>query len=126
MAVKFKVIERGNTLKPTLEKKHYAIAVAAGETTLKQIGKRISLMSTVNSGDVRTVLDLLVQVMNEELNNGNIVRLGNFGSFQVSISANGQDSADKVIANSVRYAKINFRPGKDLRDMLTTASYEKV
>ena len=126
MAVKFKVVERGNPLKPANPKKHYATAVAAGETSLKQISKRISSMSTVNSGDVLAVLDLLVQVMNEELGNGNIVRLGDFGSFQISISANGQDSADKVTANSVTGAKINFRPGKELKNMLTIASFEKI
>lgn len=38
-------------------------------------------MSTVNSGDILAVLDLLVQVMQEELAQGCMVRLGDFGPF---------------------------------------------
>jgi len=63
MAVKFNVIQRSNPLKPTDPKKSYAVIKSDGEITLKQLSKRISGMSTVNSGDILAVLDLLVQVM---------------------------------------------------------------
>lgn len=66
MSVKFKVVERGNPLKPTDPKKFYALTFASGEISLKQLSKRISSMSTVNSADVLAVLDTLVQAMNEE------------------------------------------------------------
>lgn len=126
MAVKFKVVEKGNPLKPNDPKKHYASAVAAGEITLKQLSKRISTMSTVNSGDILAVLDLLVQTMSEELSEGNIVRLGDFGSFQLSISAEGQATADKVNGTTVKNTKIVFRPGKDLKNVAKTVEFEKV
>jgi predicted histone-like DNA-binding protein len=125
MAVKFNVTQRANPLKPTALKKYYASTISAGEISLKQLSKRISSMSTVNSGDILAVLDLLNQVMIEELGDGNIVRFGDFGSFQISISAEGQDAADKVTAASIKGSKINFRPGKDLKNMLATVSYEK-
>lgn len=126
MAVKFKVVEKGNPLKPTDPKKHYATAVAAGEISLKQLSKRISTMSTVNSGDILAVLDLLIQTMSEELSEGNIVRLGDFGSFQLSISAEGQATPDKVNGTTVKNTKIVFRPGKDLKNVAKTVSFEKV
>lgn len=125
MSVKFNVVQRGNPSKPTDPKKHYANTVAAGEITLKQLSKRISAMSTVNSGDILAVLDLLTQVMSEELGDGNIVRLGDFGNFQISISSEGQATADKVTGDTVKNAKILFRPGKDLKNMLATVSFEK-
>jgi predicted histone-like DNA-binding protein len=125
MAVKFNVIERGNPLKPNDPKKFYASSNADGEITLKALSKRISSMSTVNSGDVLAVLDLLIQVCSEELASGKIVRLGDFGSFQVTISSEGQATADKVNANSVKGAKLQFRPGKELKNMLTTLEFEK-
>lgn len=126
MPVKFNVVQKGNPLKPTDPKKFYASTKAAGEVTLKQLSKRISSMSTVNSGDILAVLDLLSQVMQEELSDGNIVRFGEFGSFQVSISAEGQATADKVTGATVKGAKIQFKPGKDLKNMLLTAEFEKL
>lgn len=125
MAVKFKVVERGNPLKPTDPKKFYATSVSNGEISLKQLSKRISSMSTVNSADVLAVLDTLIQAMNEELADGKIVRLGDFGSFQISISAQGMTTAQAVNSNSVTNTRINFRPGKDLKNMLQTLSFEK-
>lgn len=126
MAVKFNVIQRANPLKPTDPKKHYAVIKSDGEITLKQLSKRISGMSTVNSGDILAVLDLLVQVMQEELSQGRIVRLGDFGSFALTLSAEGKDKAEEVNANSVKSAKLQFRPGKELKNTLTTLEFEKL
>lgn len=126
MAVKFNVMQRANPLKPTDPKKHYAVIKSDGEITLKQLSKRISGMSTVNSGDILAVLDLLVQVMQEELSQGRIVRLGDFGSFALTLSAEGKDKAEEVNANSVKSAKLQFRPGKDLKNTLTTLEFVKL
>jgi predicted histone-like DNA-binding protein len=125
MAVKFNVIQRANPLKPTDPKKNYAVIKSDGEITLKQLSKRISGMSTVNSGDILAVLDLLVQVMQEELAQGRIVRLGDFGSFALTLSAEGKATPEEVNANSVKSAKLQFRPGKDLKNTLTTLEFEK-
>lgn len=125
MSVKFNVVEKGNPLKPTDPKKFYASSVANGEISLKQLSKRISSMSTVNSADVLAVLDSLVQAMSEELADGNIVRLGDFGSFQIKISAEGKATAEAVNGATVKSSKIVFRPGKDLKNMLQTLSFEK-
>lgn len=125
MAVKFNVIQRQNPLKPTDPKKHYAVVKTDGEATLKQLSKRIGTMSTVNSADVLAVLDSLLQVMQDELSQGRIVRFGEFGSFAISLSSEGKEKATDVTANSVKGAKLQFRPGKDLKNMIATLEYQK-
>lgn len=125
MSVKFNVIQRVNPLKPKDPKKSYAIIQSDGEITLKQLSKRISSMSTVNSGDILAVLDLLVQVMQEEIAQGRIVRLGDFGTFSLTLSAEGQAKAEEVTASSVKAAKLQFRPGKELKNTLATLEFEK-
>jgi predicted histone-like DNA-binding protein len=125
MAVKYKVIKKINPLKKDDPKKSYATIASEGEITLKQISKRIAAMSTVNSGDILAVLDLLVQILVEELSNGKTLRFGDFGSFALSLSSEGKDTDDEVTAAVIKAAKILFRPGSDLKKMLATLDYQK-
>jgi predicted histone-like DNA-binding protein len=125
MPVKFNVIQKANPLKKNDPKKSYAVIKSDGEITLKQMSKRISSMSTVNSGDILAVLDLLVQVMQEEIAQGRIVRLGDFGSFALSLSSEGKEKDTDVNASTIKGAKLNFRPGKDIKNTLNTLDFEK-
>ncbi|MDY3319265.1 HU family DNA-binding protein [Riemerella anatipestifer] len=125
MPIKYNVIERVNPSKRD-EKKWYANAKADGEITFKALSKEIAQGSTtVSDTDVLAVLNDLTKLLSKHLSDGKIVRLGDFGSFQVGISSNGEDEANKVTASSIKSAKIQFRLGEDLRGMLLTAKYEK-
>ena len=54
------------------------------------------------------------------------MRFGDFGSFQVSVSSNGAETAEKFTASNITGNKIQFRPGVDLKAMLATVKYEKM
>mgnify|MGYP000005119796 CR=1 FL=1 len=82
-------------------------------------------MSNVNSGDILATLDLLVQVMQEEIGDGKIVRLGDFGSFSISLSAEGQAKDEDVTSSTIKGARLRFRPGKDLKNTFDTLDFEK-
>jgi predicted histone-like DNA-binding protein len=125
MSVKYVVVEKHNPHDMQAPKKYYAIAKSAGEVSLKQLSKDISARSTVNSSDTLAVLDSLIQQLVKELEEGRIVRLGDFGSFQLSLSSDGAPAADKFTSSFIKKSKIIFRPGVDLRDMLATVSYSK-
>lgn len=126
MPVKYNVTERKNLQDPKAAPKFYASAKADGEINLKTLAKEISGGSTtVSDTDVLAVLNDLIKVVNRHLSDGKIVKLGDFGNFQVSISSEGAETAEKVSSSLIRSNKINFRPGIDLRDMLKTIKYEK-
>ncbi|MDP9955127.1 putative histone-like DNA-binding protein [Epilithonimonas hungarica] len=126
MPVKYNVTERKNLQDPQAAPKFYASAKADGEINLKSLSKEISGGSTtVSDTDVLAVLNDLIKTVSRHLADGKIVKLGDFGNFQVSISSDGAETAEKVTAALIRSNKINFRPGVDLRDMLSTVKYEK-
>ena len=125
MSVKFNVVERGNPQKPTDPKKFYASTQADGEITLKALSKRGASMSTVNAADMLAANEIMIQVMCEELAQGKIVRLGDFGSFQLIVSSNGEAKATDVNAKTVKSVKVQFRAGKDLKAMLNNVTFEK-
>jgi predicted histone-like DNA-binding protein len=126
MAVPYVTIPKGNPGNPDAPKKYYAQAKARGETNLKKLGKEISEGSTtVSDTDVIAVINDLTKAMKRHLDNGEIVRLGDFGAFQLAISSGGADTAEKFNASLIKGGKVTFRPGADLKEMLATLKYEK-
>jgi predicted histone-like DNA-binding protein len=127
MSVKYTVSAKGNPSKPSDPKKWYANAKANGEVTFKELSKEISQRSTtVSDTDVMAVLNDLTKLLARHLETGKIVRLGDFGSFQVSVKSEGAETEEKFHASLIKKAKINFRPGIDLKDMLLTLKYNKI
>lgn len=126
MSAKYKIVSRGNPSKPTATKKFYVQPLASGEARLKEIFKQIASMTTVNSADVLAVIDAFVQVIVQRLAKGEIVRLGDLGSLQMSFGSEGVDSADKFTASMIKGQKVTHRPDKEIKDMLKTVSFEKM
>lgn len=125
MAVKYNLVERGNPQKPTDPKKFYAQAIADGEVTQKDLGDQIEELTSLTEPDVLAAVSALRKVMVRGLADGKIVRFGDFGSFQVTLSSDGFESADKFKADSIRDVKIVFRAGTELRDMLDKLKFER-
>lgn len=126
MSVKYVLVEKVNPGNPEAPKKWYAQSKGAGELTLKALSKEIAQRSTVNTADTLAVLESLTQVLGERLAEGQIVRFGDFGSFQVSIASEGAEKPEKFNMNMIKSRKIVFRPGADLREMLAALKFEKM
>lgn len=125
MSVKYTIVERGNPRNPS-EKKFYALAKSSGEITFKSLSQEIAGGSTtVSDTDVMAVLNELIKTLKKHLSEGKIVRLGDFGSFQISLSSEGAETAEKFSSSMIKSGKIQFRPGEELRKTLATLKYEK-
>ena len=126
MAVPYVLVERGNPLNPSAPKKFYAQAKGSKVLTFRQLGKEIAEGSTtVSDTDAMAVLNDLVKVLRRHLSEGEIVRFGDFGTFQISLSSSGADTAGQFNASLIKKPKVTFRPGIDLRDVLSTLKYVK-
>jgi len=122
MAVPYVVIPRNNPGKPDAPKKFYAKAKSA----LKRLSKEICEgNSTVSDTDTLAVLNELTKVLRRNLSQGKIVRLGDFGCLQVAVSSDGAETEERFNQSLIRRAKVNFRPGAELRNMLATLKYTK-
>ncbi len=126
MSVKYTIAERHNPANPTAPKKWYANVKADGELTFKELSKEIAQGSTtVSDTDVMAVLNDLIKVLGRNLANGKIVRFGDFGSFQISISSEGAEKEVAFSPSLIKSARIQFRPGADLKDVTKTLKFEK-
>ena len=125
MPIKYNVVARKNLLKKDESEKFYAIAKADGEVNFKTISKEIAEISTVSDTDVLAVLNDLTKILVKHLSDGKIVRLGDFGSFRITISSNGAEKLDKFNSSLIRNNKIQFLAGADLKNMQKVLKYEK-
>ncbi len=127
MAVSYVVIPKANPQDREVPPKFYAQAKSRSELTFKKLSKEIAEGSTtVSDTDVLAVLNDLTKVLRRHLENGEIVRFGDFGTFQIAISGEGAESEEKFNSSLIRSAKVGFRPGIDLKEMLATLKYEKI
>jgi len=126
MAVNYVVVERGNPGNPAAPKKWYAQSKSTGRLTLKKLSKEIAKSNaTVGAADVLTVLKNLTKVLSRHLEAGKIVRLGDFGTFQITVSSEGAETGDKFSSSFIRSSKVTFRSGSGLREMLNSLKYAK-
>jgi len=56
---------------------------------------------------------------------GNIVQLGEFGSFRLRIESEGAESEEAVNANSIKSVRPRFTPGKAFQEALDKIAFEK-
>ncbi len=125
MAIKYAVIQRPKPGDPAAPKKFYAIVQNDGEITLRELAEQIAQISTVSPIDVLAVLESLIQVIPDHLLNSKIVRLGDLGSFFVTLSSEGTESADAFTVSQIKRARVNFRPGKLIKNQMKTATFVK-
>ena len=122
----FVILEKHNPQKPAEAKKYYAQAKSRDSIDLREIARTLSQRSTVSMADVVAVLEGLIELMPEKLQQGYLVKLGEFGTFRLGFSSQGEVSADKVTAKSISKPHINFRPGKEIRQQLLHTKFEKL
>ena len=77
-------------------------------------------------GRLQAVLLALEDVIIDALKGGEIVRLGDLGTFQIGISSKGAETEEDYDVSLIKKARINFRPGLALTGVLSGLSYKKV
>ncbi len=126
MSVKYSVVGLRNPRQLTEPRKFYAKAQAYGKLPLDEICDNVSHSGTIIRGDVLAVSDGLINQMISGLRAGKIVELGDFGHFQVQVQSQGAETAKEFTASNIKKAKIQFRPGKMLCNMLKILDYNQV
>lgn len=125
-SVTYSVVPRINPSDKELPPRYYAQAQARGDVNIREMAERIQTTCTVHKTDVYAVLVALEDVIAEALQNGEIVRLGELCTLQVSLSGKGALSADDYEQSLIKRAKVNFRPGKVLANALASLNFTKV
>lgn len=121
----FTSVLRKNMLDKEKPDMYYALAKSSGEIDIDEMAERIQRSSTVNWADVVCVLRALQTEMIESFKKAEIVRLGDLGSFYVTLRSSGTLIPKDVKEGLIKGARVRFRPGKEIKNALKTLSYSK-
>ena len=119
MSQMYVVVERKNPLKPQNEAKFYAIARSARRVSTDEVIKRISERSSYSIGELNgCITEFLLEL-------GNIVQMGDLGSFRVTIvTGNATETAKEFKATTcIKKSRVRFNPGEMLKDMCKAMKY---
>ena len=125
MSIKYNVIARGKPGDPTAPPKYYPSISSSGRLTLRQLSQRIAQISTVSSVDTLAVLEALLTLIPGELAAGNIIELGDLGSFRLRIQSEGAATPEEVGAQHIIKVLPLFTPGKEFKQVLNNATFSK-
>ena len=124
--VTYSVSPRINPREKDEAPKFYAQAQARGDVNIREMAERIQSTCTVHKSDVYAVLVALEDVISEAIQNGEIVRLGELCTLQVSLSGKGALTEEDYDVSLIKRSKIIFRPGRVLSQALAGLNFTKV
>lgn len=125
--IPYSVYTAGNAMKPDEAPKAYAKHQVREVHSTDYICRKIAERTGVYSrGTVRGLLCELAEVLADELLNGNRVKLGDLGTFGVSLHCKPADSLNNFSKRNITSVNITFTPGEDLQRSLSRAEFVKV
>lgn len=125
MPITFSVVARKNPQSPNDPPKFYANIVGDGKTTLSDLAKHASTVSTVSKADILAVLESTFEKIANDVADGKIVYVGEYFTLQAGGSSEGKATAAEVTSASIKSVRTIFRPGKMIKDALKLADFQK-
>lgn len=123
MAVKLKKIQKKNPQHLDTSK-WYLTQEKKGTVGINEIAKEIVGRSALSMGDVQSTLSNLVDMLPLFLKMGQTIKLEGFGSFRISVSSEGTDTADELNTRHVKGVKLVFLPSMELKRSLEDILFE--
>lgn len=106
MALNYKIYQSNAT-----KGKFYARASHKDTVSIKQLAAVMQNNCTVKHSDIVAVLSELSEVMKQELQRGNRVRIDGLGIFKVNIRSKGAKTAKEfTVSENILGTRINFHP----------------
>lgn len=124
--INIKVNQKVNPQAPEGPRKFYGSAKASGFADIRKLANRISKETTLGTPDVMAVIEALLQDIPEFLLEGKIVKLGDFGTFRITVCGEGAETEEEYNSSMIQKINLHFRGGKVFKDVLASAQFSRV
>ena len=114
--LKYQVVSRKNPISKST--KFYAQLGSPEPVSLDKIADMIAANCTLTRHDIVACLSAFQEQLINSLQEGKSVRLGDLGSFRVSLHSRGTDTAEEFSASCISGIKFRFYPAARLRKAL--------
>ena len=126
MSINYKIVKQIFGYDKTNTVKYVAKSVTGEMLTSDKVRKQVAQICGIHRGTTNLVIDGLLDVLVNNLDMGHSVQLGEFGVLRPGIRAKAQSSEETVDAATIYRRKINFIPGKMLKNFLKDVSVTRV
>lgn len=123
MSIFLKKIQRVNPQDKQGPKKWYASQVTTEQMDETSVSEAIADETTLNPGEAMMAIRQLRKIVIRHLKAGESVKLGNWGSFNLSLSTQGAETKEELTANNIKNVNINFQPDDEFKAELQKAQF---
>lgn len=126
MAINYSVTQRNNPKDAMAAPKWYANAQVSSNYSYESLCDDVEKMSTATEGDVKAVLSSALYCIEQALQRSESVQFGDLGTFAVGLSSVGTETAEEFTAANISKARVTFRPGTRLKELVKAFQYKRV
>lgn len=123
MAILVKPIQRRNPLDDEAPKKWYVTQVTAAQVDETQVAMDLADETTLNPSEAMMAIRQLRKILLRRLLGGESVKLGNWGSFSVTLTSTGSDTRKELNAHNIKSVNLNFQPDEAFKNELQKATF---
>ena len=121
----YSVIERANPRDLNAAKKYYAVAHTNKHAELRMIAERISRETNFSTAEVQAAIEAFILVIPKLLLEGHSVKMGDFGTFSLTLSSQGAETKEEFNASMIKGANLNFRAGKEFAKVIRNVEFSR-
>ena len=122
MAIRYRITKRTNTIANIKKEQFIMQAVNTGTINIRKISEEISNETTHGIADVIGVITALGIKMQQHLEDGKIVDLGDVGKFKIGFQCKASDSLNELTPiQSITKFHLNYQPSLELKHRLKKA-----
>jgi predicted histone-like DNA-binding protein len=125
MSLKFRPVKRNNPVKRQEPAMFYPNPVYRDKVNVRLLAKEIARRTSLSTTDTIAVLEACTEVIPYFLTEGDIVSLGDFGSFRITLKGEGAVTKKKMTTANITDIRVKFRPGKEFSLLVRSAELEK-
>lgn len=123
MAILVKPVQRVNPSDEDAPKKWYVTQVTTAQVDETQVAMDLADETTLNPSEAMMAIRQLRKILLRRLLGGESVKLGNWGSFSVTLSSTGAETKEEVTARNIKGVNLNFQPDEAFKTDLQKATF---
>lgn len=123
MSIPLKRIARKNPMKPDEVARWYPVQNSTGMIDEDKVAELIADETTLNPVEALMAIRQLRKVAQRLLMDGHSVKLGNWGTFSVTLKTKGADKKEDVKVGNIEKVNVNFQAGEDLKTAMQKAEF---
>ena len=121
----YSVIQRANPRDLNAVKKYYAVAQTEKQADLRMIAERISRETNFSTAEVQAAIEAFLLVIPKLLSEGHSVKMGDFGTFSLTLSSQGAETKEEFNASMIKGANLHFRAGKEFAKVIRNVEFSR-